>query len=141
VILLDTNVLSEALKAQPNSAVVTWLDRNFDDCALCSVVLFEMKAGAALLCRGRRRDMLDRAIDRTTARFGARFYNFDSSAALAAARIIDTARDKALPIQQSQKLADLQLAGIATAYGLELATRNTKDFRGLGLTLIDPWRD
>ncbi len=39
------------------------------------------------------------------------------------------------------ELADLQIAGIADAYGLELATRNVRDFTGLGLALINPWDD
>jgi predicted nucleic acid-binding protein len=37
------------------------------------------------------------------------------------------------------KLADLQIAGVALAYGLALATRNGGDFAGLGISLIDPW--
>jgi predicted nucleic acid-binding protein len=37
------------------------------------------------------------------------------------------------------KLADLQIGGIAAAYGLSLATRNVADFRGSGLELINPW--
>jgi predicted nucleic acid-binding protein len=41
--------------------------------------------------------------------------------------------------QVPTKLADLQIAGIALAYNLELATRNVGDFSGLGITLINPW--
>jgi predicted nucleic acid-binding protein len=66
-------------------------------------------------------------------------YSFDNSAAISAARILAIARDKGLPLHQSAKLADLQTAGIAMAYDLELATRNTRDFSGLGLELINPW--
>jgi len=140
MILLDTNVLSEVLKAQPAAAVIGWLDLNFDDCALCSLALFELKAGVAVMDRGKRRDHLDRLIDRTVPRFGQRVYSFDSQAALAAASLLSVARAKNLPAHQTDNLVDLQMAGIATAYGLDLATRNIRHFRGLGLTLIDPWR-
>jgi predicted nucleic acid-binding protein len=56
VILLDTNVLSEALKPAPSALVIEWLDHNFDDCAISSIVVFELRAGVAILERGRRRD-------------------------------------------------------------------------------------
>jgi predicted nucleic acid-binding protein len=62
------------------------------------------------------------------------------AAAEAAARLVSLARESGSALHQlSEKLADLQIAGIASAYGLDLATRNVGDFAGLGLNLIDPW--
>jgi toxin FitB len=138
--LLDTNVLSEALRPAPQPNVVQWLDRNFPDSAICSVTIFELGAGVALLDAGRRRDALETAIARLIRRFGARVYAFDTPAAQAAARLLSQARAQGLGLHQvPAKLADLQIAGIATAYGLSLATRNTSDFQGLGLDLENPW--
>ena len=138
--LLDTNVLSEALKPSPDPRVVAWLDEHFPDSAVSTVTLFELAAGIALLRRGRRRDTLESTVARMTRRFADRVYSFDTAAAEAAAGLLSTARAAGLGVHQlPSKLADLQIAGTAAAYGLTLATRDTKDFSGLGLQLVDPW--
>ena len=140
MILLDTNVISEALKPSPAPRVIEWLDRRFSECALCSVTVFELKAGVVLLDPGRRRDELENAVARLVRRFAGRVYAFDDASAGAAAAILARARATGLGLHQiPAKLADLQIAGVAAAYGLDLATRNTGDFQGVGLTLIDPW--
>jgi hypothetical protein len=70
VFLLDTNVLSEALKPAPAPGVIKWLDQNFLDCAISSLAIFELDAGVALLDAGRRRETLEAAIVRIIRRFG-----------------------------------------------------------------------
>jgi toxin FitB len=138
--LLDTNVLSEALKPSPAPQVINWLDQNFAASAICSVTIFELGAGVALLDSGRRRDALVGAIARMIRRFGARVYAFDTPAAQVAAHLLVQAKARGLGLHQiPAKLADLQIGGIASAYGLSLATRNVGDFQGLGLTLENPW--
>jgi predicted nucleic acid-binding protein len=140
VILLDTNVLSEALRLTPDPDVVRWLDRNFTDSAISSITVFELGAGVSRLEAGRRRETLELAVARTIRRFGARIYAFDVPAAEASVRLMDRARAGGLGLHQlPNKMADLQLAGIAVAYGLRLATRNMRDFQGLGLDLENPW--
>jgi predicted nucleic acid-binding protein len=140
LLLLDTNVLSEALRPSPDLRVIDWLNRNFPESAVSSITLFELAAGIALLRRGRKRDALESAVARMTRRFGDRIYAFDTASAEAAARLLGAARAAGLGIHQvPSKLADLQIAGIAAAYGLTLATRDVKDFEGLGIELVDPW--
>ncbi len=140
MILLDTNVLSEALRTEPDPVAVRWLDRHFANCAISSIVVFELGAGIALLPMGRRREALQAAVVRTVRRFGPRSFSFDTAAAEAAARLLGDARARGLGLHQlPAKLADLQTAGIASAYGLQLATRYQADFQGIGLELIDPW--
>jgi toxin FitB len=140
VILLDTNVVSEALKPAPASQVVDWLNVRFADCAISSLVVFELNAGVSMLKPGRRRDALEAAVARAVRRFGPRIYPFDTAAAEAAARTLRIARTAGLRIHQiPSKSADLQTAGIAIAHGLQLATHNIGDFQGLGLDLINPW--
>lgn len=142
MILLDTNVVSEALKPAPAPQVIAWLDARFAECAITSLTVFELRSGLALLSSGKRKDTLENAVSRAIQRFAARTYAFDAAAAHAAANLFANARTQGLAIQQMPaKLADLQIAGIATAYGLALATRNTSDFQGLGLEIIDPWSD
>ncbi len=140
MILLDTNVLSEVLRPTPEPRIVAWLDRRFPECSISTITSFELRAGVALLDRGRRRDALEQAVVRMIRRFAGRVYAFDAASAEAAARLLGEARAAGLALHQvPAKLADLQIAGIAAAYGLELATRNVGDFQGVGLSLIDPW--
>jgi predicted nucleic acid-binding protein len=140
MILLDTNVISELLRPAPSPEVVSWIDANFAGSAISSVTIFELGAGLALLDAGKRKDALENAITRTIRRFGSRVYAFDAAAAHAASRLLAEARARGLALHQiPNKLADLQIAGIALAYGLDLATRNVGDFEGLGLRLINPW--
>lgn len=141
MILLDTNVLSEPLKPTPNPRVVAWLDREFADSAISTITIFELLSGAVMLDVGRRRAGLESAIASLVRRFGPHIYGFDVAAARAAASLLENARTRGLGLHQlPAKLADLQVAGIAAANGLSLATRNTSDFQGLGLSLIDPWK-
>lgn len=140
MILLDTNVISEALKPAPSPSVVGWLNANHANAAISSITIFELEAGAGMLQAGRRKDALENAIARTVRRFGSRVYAFDAAAAQAAARLLVQARAQGLGLHQiPSKLADLQIAGVALAYGLELAARNNGDFAGLGITVVDPW--
>ena len=64
MILLDTNVVSEALKPAPVRQVVDWLNVRFADCAISSLVVFELNAGVSMLEPGRRRDALETAVAR-----------------------------------------------------------------------------
>jgi predicted nucleic acid-binding protein len=140
LILLDTNVLSEALRPTPSAVVINWLNAHFTECAISSVTIFELAAGLAQLPAGKRRETLEAAVARVVRRFGTRVYAFDTPAAHAAAKLLETARAQGLGLHQvPAKLADLQIGGIATAYGLSLATRNIADFQGTGLELINPW--
>lgn len=140
MILLDTNVISEVLRPTPAPQVIDWLDANFAGTAISSITIFELGAGVALLSDGRRKDSLQNAIARTIRRFGTRIYAFDAAAAQSAALLLRRARAQGHALHQlPNQLADLQIAGITSAYGLDLATRNIGDFTGLGLTLINPW--
>ncbi len=142
MILLDTNVLSEALRPQPSRTVVKWLDQHFPQCAISSITIFELGSGVALMDAGRRKEAIEVAVARLIRRFGPRVYSFDAAAAGAATHLLVKARSAGLGVHQlPQKLGDLQIAGVAAAYGLSLATRNLRDFEGLGLTLIDPWSE
>ncbi len=140
--LLDTNVLSEALRPAPDRTVIAWLDRRFSECATSSITILELRAGIAMLRASRRKDALATAVSRMVRRFGSRVYSFDALAAEAAAEMLSRAKARGLGLHQiPAKLADLQIAGIASAYGLTLATRNVDDFQGLGLALENPWED
>jgi predicted nucleic acid-binding protein len=140
VILIDTNVVSEALRSAPSRPVLLWLNANFEDCAISSITVLELEVGVQRLPSGRRRDRLQSAVALALDRFRPRILPFDDNAARAAAGLFGLAKSKGLPIQQLPlKLADLQVAATAIANDCALATRDTSDFRGLGIDLIDPW--
>lgn len=141
MILLDTNVVSEALRPRPAPSVLAWLDTHFDTCAISTITILELEVGIRSLPTGRRRERLHGAISLAIERFRPRILSFDEAAARAAASLFALARSGGSPLHQvSIKLADLEIAGIAAANECSLATRNVGDFHGLGIDLIDPWR-
>jgi predicted nucleic acid-binding protein len=140
VILLDTNVISELLRPSPDPGVVGWINARFPESALSAITIFELSEGIARLPASQRRDSLRDAVARLVRRFGPRVYAFDAQAAYVAAELAGRARTLGVALHQiPAKVIDLQIAGIALAYGMTFATRNTKDFEGLGLLLVNPW--
>lgn len=138
MILIDTNVVSELMRPAPAPAVLAWFaDRNAADLFLSAVSEAELRAGAAYLPAGRRREGLVAAIDAMVAEdFGGRVLPFDSAAAKSYAVIAAARRAIGQPISE----ADCQIAAIAHAQGAVVATRNVADFRGCGVEIIDPWK-
>ena len=138
VIVLDTNVVSELLRAAPEPRVEAWLAaQDGADIYLSTVSEAELRLGVAIMPNGTRRDTLKTAIDGMLLEdFRARILPFDSPAATAYATIVADRRDAGRPISQF----DAQIAATARAYGAALATRNTRDFHGCGIDVIDPWR-
>ncbi len=137
-VILDTNVISELLRPVPNAHVVAWLSaQNSATLYFTTVGEAELRRGVMILPAGKRRDALSNAIDGIMEEdFRERVLSFDRSAALAFG-VIAAARSAAgKPISQF----DCQIAAIASIHGAALATRNTRDFTGCGLELIDPWQ-
>ncbi|MDR0625758.1 MAG: type II toxin-antitoxin system VapC family toxin [Bifidobacteriaceae bacterium] len=135
MIALDTNVPSELLKPSPDPAVVEWLRASGTDLCLTSMTIAELRLGVALLPGGKRRDSLATRIGRLSQEFAARILPFDQMAAQAYARVIASRRLAGHPMSPE----DGVIAATAIAHGAALATRDTSDFEGLGLKLINPW--
>jgi toxin FitB len=137
MIVLDTNVLSELMRADPEPAVLTWLDAvPASDLATTAVTAAELRYGAARLPAGRRRTALIEAIDDMLDEdLAGRVEPFDREASRLYAEIVVGREDLGRPIG----MADAQIAAICLARGHRLATRNTKDFEVTGVDLINPW--
>jgi predicted nucleic acid-binding protein len=137
MILLDTNVLSELMRPQPETKVVAWVDAQLTTTLfISSVTRAEIELGLALLPEGKRRRMLESAAQGMFQMFAGRCLEFGEAAASVYARIVSLRIQAGSPIT----VEDAQIASIAIVYGLDLATRNTKDFSDItGLTLINPW--
>ena len=137
MIILDTNVLSELTRVTPASAVLNWLDAQPTTAvATTAITAAELLYGVARLPDGARKTALTGAVHALlTEDLAGRIEPFDSAAATHYADLI-TARDRAgHPIS----IPDAQIAAICRARQASLATRNTGDFTGTGIDLIDPW--
>ncbi|MBC7517529.1 MAG: type II toxin-antitoxin system VapC family toxin [Microbacteriaceae bacterium] len=137
MIVCDTNVLSEPLRTQPNPEVLVWLGSVVDDIALTSVTVGEILTGVRSLPAGQRRDGLMAAVEQTFTIFADRVLPYNEPAAREYASLQETRRTVGRPLS----VEDGMIAAICRTEGFSLATRNTKDFAGLGLDLINPWDD
>jgi len=136
-LLLDTNVLSEVTKPRPEGRVLEWLDGLDEDRTLISVVsIAEIRRGVALMDNGRKRDALVEWLARDLPqRFERRVIPVDERVALAWGDLMGDAKRSGRGMSSMDGL----IAATAIAHDLALATRNTKDFEGFGIELIDPW--
>jgi predicted nucleic acid-binding protein len=137
VIVLDTNVISELMRPQPNQSVLAWAN-NLDPegAAITAMNEAEILHGLARLPDGRRKQALRESWDALAADlFAGRVWAFTSEAAHWYGELVNHRERLARPIAT----ADAVIAAIALAHGAPLATHNTSDFADLGLQLINPW--
>jgi predicted nucleic acid-binding protein len=137
VILLDTNVVSEGLRVQPNLAVLEWTNaQDHESLYLCTPVLAELRFGLELIDSGRRKDYLRRGIEKIEADlFLGRILPFDIPAAREYSYLAAERQKKGRRID----LMDALVAAIARVHGTILATRNVNHFADLGLEVINPF--
>ena len=137
MILLDSNVISELMKSQPDAQVIAWMDRQPRiSIWTTSVTLLEIRFGLQILPAGKRREQQMEAFEiLLTHKLERRIAVFDSAAARHTADLM-AARQKA---GRPGDLRDSMIAGIALAANASLATRNTKHFEDLSVPVINPW--
>jgi predicted nucleic acid-binding protein len=137
VILVDTNVISEAMRPLPDRNVVAWLDEQLAETLYVSAVsLSELLLGIALLPDGARKLQIDRAFrEQEGTLFGNRILPFGEREARAYASVVSRARLAGHAISVS----DGQIAATAVAAGLVIATRDRAPFEAAGLRVLDPW--
>jgi predicted nucleic acid-binding protein len=137
VILLDTNVLSELMKATPDAAVSRWTAaRPTTSLYTTSITEAEILHGILLLPRGKKRTVLENAALAMFAEdFAGRVLPFGSEAARHYAAIAVERRARGKPITHF----DAQIAAIARSAHATLATRNTSDFAHCGIDVLNPW--
>lgn len=137
MIVLDTNVVSEAMRPEPNPGVVGWLNgQAAETLFLSSVTLAELLFGIGALPSGAKKDRRARALDRLLALFPGRVLPFDQDAARRYAEMAVIARALGRPLPT----AEGYLAATAAARGFAVATRNIQHFGDTGVELIDPWQ-
>jgi toxin FitB len=137
MILLDTNVVSEPLKASGDMNVLAWIDAQIiETLYLSTISLAELRFGIAVLPEGKRQDTLHSSLEqRVLPLFAGRILSFDDPASRAYA----TLRARARIAGQAIAPADGYIAAIAATHGFAVATRDTSPFDAAGLAVINPW--
>lgn len=138
MIVLDTDVISEVLKLEPDPHFVAWLSR-VDSAQACAtaISLAELRRGVEQMPVGHRREILSSRIDLAFARdFQGRVLSFDEQAAYEFGEIA-----AALGSDLGPMAFDLQIAAIARANGAAVATRNLKHFKLFEVVVHNPWED
>ncbi len=135
--LLDTNVLSEVRRPSPDVRVMSWLDTVDEERLHLSVItIAELARGIALMPAGRRRsDFADWLETDLQLRFGDRLIAVDAGAAFAWGRLMADSKQAG----RNLSVMDGWIAAIALRHGLAVATRNVRDFDGLGVDIFNPW--
>jgi predicted nucleic acid-binding protein len=137
MIVLDTEVLSELMKPAPSPEVVRWVDAQEPrDVAVTAVTMAEILHGVARLPEGKRKAaLLELAADLFSEEFAERVLPFDESAATYYADLVVTRERAGRPVS----MAGAQIAAICLSHEALLATRNTRDFEGVAIPLVNPW--
>ena len=137
MIVLDTNVVSEAMKPEPDPAVRAWLnEQTAETLYLTSVTLAELLFGIAALPNGKRKDLLSEALDGLMQLFRQRVLPFDTDAAGKYADLAVAARaaGRGLPVP------DGYIAAIAASQGYQVASRDMAPFEAANVDVINPWK-
>ncbi len=137
MILLDTNVISEFMRTRADIQVRDWINQYpATSLFICSISQAEMLFGVASMPNGQRKELYQQAAEEIFSTFTGQVLFFDNYAAKRYAEVMTTRRKIGRPID----IADAQIASIALAHNMSLATRNTKDFTDIPhLQLINPW--
>ncbi|MDQ7731053.1 type II toxin-antitoxin system VapC family toxin [Halomonas sp. SpR8] len=136
MIVLDTNVVSEAMKPEPDPAVRAWLnEQSAETLYLSSVTLAELLFGIASMPNGKRKDMLSESLDGLMQLFRERVLPFDTDAARKYADLAVIARTagRGFPVP------DGYIAAIAASQGYQVASRDMAPFGAANVDVINPW--
>lgn len=136
MIILDTNVISEAMKPEPHAAVLAWLNNQVAETLyISSVTLAELLYGIAALPVGKRKELLAQALDGLMGLFRDRVLPFDVDAARHYAELAVTARS----CGRGFPTPDGYIAAIAASRGFIVASRDTAPYKAAGVSVVNPW--
>ena len=137
MILLDTNVVSELMRLNPNPKVMAWFETvEGEELLISAITEAELWFGVCALPKGKRRNSLEKQIAAMLAdEFAGNSLPFESTAAYAYGSILSGRMALGRPISHE----DCQIAAIAQVTAMKLATRNVRDFEQCGIDLINPW--
>jgi len=139
MLMLDTNMLSEIMRAEPDRKIADWMVRQpSDELFTAAICQAEILSGLAIMPSGRRLPYLEKAARAMFADdFSGRILPFDRQAASAYAELFAARRKAGRP----SGTINLMLAAIARVRGASVVTRNVADFEGAGVAIVNPWDD
>jgi len=136
MIVLDTNVVSELMRPDPDPGVARWVrERDRRELRTTAITIAEVRYGIARLADGRRKQALLAAADDVLAAFGDQVLPVDAAAAEHYAVIASSRERAGKPVAGFDAL----IAAVCRSRGAALATRNISDFDGTGIEIMDPW--
>ncbi|NCP25132.1 MAG: type II toxin-antitoxin system VapC family toxin [Erythrobacter sp.] len=136
MILLDTNVIAEAMKPDSDVRLRGWLDaQKAETLYMTSISIAELLTGIAAMPGGKPKDELAKALDRTLQVFSARILTFNTIAAWSYADLSVKMKNR----KKSYAVTDLYIGAIASANGLTIASRSVAIFSSLDVPVICPW--
>lgn len=137
MIVLDTNVISELMRVEPDPYVVAWVSaQDTLKLTLTTITVAEIMRGIWRLPEGKRqKDLQARFSGFVDEGFSGKLLEFDSKAAALCGEISALRENQGL----NADMVDMMIAATVRAAGAKLATRNVTDFTGCGIDLINPW--
>lgn len=137
MLVLDTNVVSELMRPQPDERVLSWIrGQPIGTMAVTTITIMEIRYGIARLPEGVRKGALEAKFRQFLARgFAGRVLPFDEDAAEMSATI------RALRSRMGRHIGteDCMIAGIARQHGATVVTRDARGFEGYGVPVVNPW--
>ena len=132
--LLDTNILSEVMKSQPDKGVINLLD-GLENVYISVLTIHEIYFGIECLNNSLRKQSLTNALEELTLTFENNLLSFGQEEAKVSATMRSTLQKNGRQLH----LADSMIAATAFTHGLTILTRNIKDFKGLQITASNPF--
>ena len=135
--LLDTCVISELIKKNPDTNILSWISEVEETSLYLSVLTFgEIHKGIEKLPQSKKKERLHKWVNSDLReRFKSRIINFDLDTATKWGEI----QGKAELAGKPMSLIDGLISATGIAYDLIVVTRNTKDMEQSGATLLNPW--
>lgn len=139
--LLDTNVVSEMMRPNPEPRVAGFLDSvTAEGIGLAAITVWEILNGIGQLNPGQRRESLaERFQWLLDDLFEDRIFDWSAGDARVCALIMEEKRRQGEPLDSH--LPDAMLAGTARHRGLAIVTRNEREFHNTGVRVVNPWAD
>jgi len=137
MIVLDTNVISELMRANPDPYVIAWVTaQDTLNLTMTTITVAEIMRGVLRLPEGKRRTDLKARFSAFVAEgFSGKLLSFDEKAAVLCGEVSSLRESQGL----NADIVDMMIAATARQAGAKLATRNVSDFAGCGIDLINPW--
>jgi predicted nucleic acid-binding protein len=137
VIIVDTNVVAEVMRASPAPAVVAWFNaQGSASLFLTAITVGEIRYGLRIMPKGHRRQTIEKGFDQIIATaFAGRILAFDESAAAHYGEVMGRRKEIGRPFS----VPDGQIAALASLHSFAVATRNIRDFLDCGIELVNPF--